>query len=1046
MTAAPLAAQGVTTAAIRGTVLGPDGTPIAAAAVQVTNLSTGERWQAPTSTGGHYFLQGVAVGGPYGVEVRGVGFRPARQTGITLQLGERYVADFVLEAAAVELDPVTVEATANAGRGTRIGPTEIVSDSALTRLPTISHNFADLAILSPGVVLRPGGGVSIGSQNQSYNSIHIDGGENGDPYYNREPGGAVLAAALPQVLPRTISLEAVREFQVLVTPFDVREGGAAGGLLSAVTRSGANAVRGSMFAFFANQALIGRSTSGGGAPDFTTWQFGGSVGGPIVRDRVHYFASVDFQARAVPDPGPLISDTAVGADVARIGIRYASALRFQRILADTYALDPGTLGPVNGRVPAQDLFAKLTAQIGTGSHLEVSHHYAHADRRNFLDAGLEGINIPGFSGSRGQGYYALSSVAELDQSTAQTSRLIWSALVGGRWSNELITSYERLRDDCVPNATFPRIGVRADVGQLFAGPNFTCATDTVAQDVLEVTDNVTFAAGRHLITLGTHGELLHVRDGVLLQGSGVWGFTNLDSLARGRAMRYDRGLPGPLYPAVGPEVDFHVRQVGVYAQDSWDAGRRLALTAGLRVDIPVFPDAAVTNSAVRDSLGLDTGLLPSGNALWSPRLGARYDLAGDGRTILRGGVGLIGGRPPYRWLGNAYRGGGQELQLTCVGAAVPSFDPINQPATCASGLPPPVPQINVLDPGLKFPQNLRVTLGLDRRFFRGVIGAVDFVYTRAVHELYFTDVNLGPPIAAEAGEGGRPLYGTVSNATGIATPARRVVTLGPVIRVSNRSSDRAYSISARLERRFDGGALLGAAYAHSSALDLMSPVNFVARANLNNAPLDGTLEDRRLGTSSFDTPHRLTVIAILPLPLRSWVSLLYSGASPPPFTYIVDGDVNADGIGAGQLKNDAVYVPRGRNDIQLQNPAAYDTLDAYINSEPCLQENRGRILPRNSCRPGWFGTLNARLTKTVPVRAGQSLEIGVDVFNVLNLIHRAWGQYRFTTLDPSVSLLKLVGYDPVYQRGVYRLELPPRNQVLDPASRWQAQLGVRYVF
>src|SRR3989449_8994337 len=180
-----------------------------------------------------------------------------------------------------------------------------------------------------------------------------------------------------------------------------------------------------------------------------------------------------------------------------------------------------------------------------------------------------------------------------------------SDLVGGRWSNELITSYERLRDDCVPNATFPRIGVRADVGQLFAGPNFTCATDTVAQDVLEVTDNVTFAAGRHLITLGTHGELLHVRDGVLLQGSGVWGFTNLDSLARGRAMRYDRGLPGPLYPAVGPEVDFHVRQVGVYAQDSWDAGRRLALTAGLRVGIHGFPGAAGTNSAGRDSLGLD---------------------------------------------------------------------------------------------------------------------------------------------------------------------------------------------------------------------------------------------------------------------------------------------------------------------------------------------------------------------------------------------------------------------------------------------------------
>src|SRR5207245_9280892 len=124
------------------------------------------------------------------------------------------------------------------------------------------------------------------------------------------------------------------------------------------------------------------------------------------------------------------------------------------------------------------------------------------------------------------------------------------------------------------------------------------------------------------------------RSGVRLQGSGGWGFTNLDSLARGRAMRYDRGLPGPLYPAVGPEVDFHVRQVGVYAQDSWDAGRRLALTAGLRVDIPVFPDAAVTNSAVRESLGLETGLLTRGNALWSSRLGAWFLLAGYGRHIL----------------------------------------------------------------------------------------------------------------------------------------------------------------------------------------------------------------------------------------------------------------------------------------------------------------------------------------------------------------------------------------------------------------------------
>src|SRR6266516_4287366 len=168
------------------------------------------------------------------------------------------------------------------------------------------------------------------------------------------------------------------------------------------------------------------------------------------RAAVLHRASLEVGARAVQDRGPLISDTARGADLARIGISYASAMRFERILADTYALNPGTLGAVNGRVPAQDLFAKVTAQIGGSSHLEVSHHYAHAARRNFLDAGLIGY-VPGAITSRGFGYYGLSSVGEEDRTTAQTSRLTWRAQVNSRWSNELILSYEWLRDHCLPN-------------------------------------------------------------------------------------------------------------------------------------------------------------------------------------------------------------------------------------------------------------------------------------------------------------------------------------------------------------------------------------------------------------------------------------------------------------------------------------------------------------------------------------------------------------------------------------------------------------------
>src|SRR5947209_1564614 len=167
--------------------------------------------------------------------------------------------------------------------------------------------------------------------------------------------------------------------------------------------------------------------------------------------------------------------------------------------------------------------------------------------------------------------------------------------------------------------------------------------------------------------------------------AGRWTFSSLDSLAAGLATKYERGLPGPLRPE-GPVVDFHVRQFGVYAQDWWTPTARVTVTMGVRLDVPFLPDGTLTNTALKDSLGIDTGRLPSGNVLWSPRFSASYDLTGDGLTLLRGGVGLFSGHPPYRWLGNGYRDtGGQEALLTCTGAAVPPFDPLNQPTTCGSG-------------------------------------------------------------------------------------------------------------------------------------------------------------------------------------------------------------------------------------------------------------------------------------------------------------------------------------------------------------------------
>jgi hypothetical protein len=1037
---AVLAGQGVTTAAVQGRVVGEDGSPIVGARVHVVNIADGRRWEVASRPDGRFLIEGVAVGS-YRVEVRALGFSAAARDGIVLTLGERLVADFTLQRAAIELSPVTVRGTPDPvlDRG-RTGPAEVIPRSTLAALPNLGRGFLSLTLLSPQAVssvrtpaINTASGIAFDGQNRVYNSFQIDGGVNHDLYRGQLPGR--------ESFPRPLSLEALEEIQILVAPFDVRHGGFVGGLVNAVTRSGSNDVHGSLFGYLTDAALVRRGGIGDAVGDFRTWQFGGTLGGPIVRDRAHYFLSVDMQQRVVPDPGPLISDTAGGADLSRIGISYASAVRFRDIMDTLYGLDVGRFGPVDGRVPAHDVFGKLTTQLATNSHLDGSYHYVHGNRRDFL--------------LRSHGNYYLSSYAQQEPSTSHAARLGWTSLFASRWSNELLVSYMRQRDFCRPGAAFPEIRVfNAPVGFLAAGTTGGCGLTTQLQDALEITNNATLGIGRHVFTIGTHGEFLRFRDDLVSASSGLWEFDGLDALEAGRARRYQRTLRGPAWD---DGVDFRARLVALYGQDRWSPTPALTLTLGLRLDVPFLPDAVPTNESLKAALGVDTGRLPSGNVLWSPRLGVNYDVGGVGRTFVRGGIGLFSGRPPYRWISNAYRDDGtQELFLDCRGVQAPQFDPTNQPTSCVST--GPQPRLSFFDPDVRFPQNLKVALGLDHHLLGGLVGTVDVLFTRAVHQLYVSDANLAPPLGTSHGEGNRPLYGTINASTGAATPARLSAAFGPVVRVSDRSGDHALSISTQLRTRI-GGAVEGSAlYAYTRARDRMSIAHIVARAMLEGTIVDGTLENRRLGTSLFEIPHRVQLTAGMRLPYNTRLGLLYSGASGRPFTYTVSGDANADGMGVG-LRQDPAYVPRDRADITMdgnggsagigtaaQQDSAYALLDSFIEAVPCLRAQRGRILARNSCRNAWFGTLNARVTKAFPAVAGHSLEVSADVYNVLNLINSRWGLSQYDGLTFATDLVVLRGYDTINGRGIYEFRLPPRNQIEDLASRWQTELSVRYVF
>ena len=1033
-------AQGVTTAAIGGTITDFSGAPIGRASVTVTNGADGRRWRLTTPASGRYSVEDAAIGGPYRIEVRALGFGPVSREGVVLSLGQRLIADFVLQPAPIQLSAVTVSASADAHLDAgRSGPAEVVRAGQIAKLPNLGRDFVSLTLMSPQAAISPSSrfaqteGVTIAGQNRLLNSFLVDGGVNQDLYTGRMQPGL-------QTWPRPISLESIEEIQVLAAPVDVRYGGFAGGMVNTVTKSGANAVHGSIFYSATGAALTGRNSTGVPVGGFTVSQFAGSIGGPIVRDRVHYFASADIYRRTIADAGPLITDTAGGADLRNIGIRYDNIVRLQNVLRTAYGLDAGSLGPYEGRAPAVDAFGKVSVQLGTNSHLELSHHYIDGERKTYI--------------VRRYGSYSLSSVGQHNPATEQASRLIWSSLFGDRWSNEVIASYLHLSDECRPNVSYPQINVPVDQGVVIAGPSTACPSSNT-QSAFEITENLTVGVGSHLVTTGVLAEALDFHDAQTQSTAGLWVFQNLDSLQVGHASHYERPIPAT---ARGAAIAFAPRQLGVYLQDRWRPGAAVTLTAGLRMDVPMLPGSVAANPILRDSLGADNSRRPAGKALWSPRLGLNYDVAGQGRTFLRAGIGLFTGRPPYAWTASAYRDDAfHQLFLSCDGAQVPAFNPRDQPTTCIDGAKPPA-RLSFFDPDARFPQSVKTSFGVDRRLPGDIIGTFDLLLTRARHQLYLTDANLLPPTTFSRGEGNRPLYGSI-NAAGIAKPSRHAQSLGQVVRASNRDGDHSESVAFQLRKTFGDRAALSGLYVRTHAVDRTTIVNLLAKPNFEMMPLDGTLEERRLTTSSFELPVRVDADASVRLPYAVWLSLRYSGVSGTPFTYTIRGDANADGIGVGISRNDIVYVPRDRADLSVDGNGAaggfgttanqdsvYRDIDRYIDREPCLRKQRGRILARNSCRNPWFGTLNLRTSKDFRRGAGQSFRVGADVYNVLNMVNRRWGQYRVTTLEPGVPLLFLAGYDAAAGRGVYRPQFPGFHQLQDLESRWQMELSARYIF
>ncbi|HSK19008.1 MAG TPA: carboxypeptidase regulatory-like domain-containing protein [Longimicrobiales bacterium] len=1051
-------AQGTTTAVISGRITDTEGQPLPNIQITVTNLSTGVVRNSISNDQGRYLVPGLPVGGPYTVAASAIGFAASEQENLRLTLGQNLAVDFVLRVQAVALRGIDVLADRAQGQiinPGRTGAEQLVTERQIDNLPTISRNFTDFIQLSP-LVGAGGSATSVGAQNNRFNNIQIDGATTQDLFglgSTGQPGGQAGA--------RSISLEAVQEYQILAAPFDIRQSGFSGGLINAVTKSGTNDLAGSVYAYYNNQDFARDELEVGGDTftfdeEFTNRILGASLGGPIIRDRAHFFLSAEFEKDERPG-----GNIAVGREAPTVtGVDPADAQRFADLLAG-YGATAGSFGAREDNSPNNNLFGRIDAQLSANHHLTLRHNYVRAE---------DDVVVNRSTGSN----YSFDSNWYFFESTTNSSVLQLNSTFGGLF-NEFTAGYTRIRDRRTPNQTFPVVQVnvpnQAGTGtkRLIAGAEYFSQGNELDQDALELTNNLSFTRGNHRITFGAQAQYFKFRNLFQAGKTGEWSFSSLADLEAGTPNFYRRSVP--VAGVEDPNARNSVLNASLYAQTEWSGVENLVLTAGLRYDVPLtMGDDPLNNPLVQTEIDRRTDEIASGNGLFSPRLGFNWDVRGDQTTQLRGGAGVFSGRQPYVWISNLYGNTGlATVQISCSGATLPTFtvDPNGQPTACVgaggSPAPPARPVINLIDPDFKYPQNFRTNIGIDHTLPYGVVATVDFMYTRALNQIFLRELNVDFENPVSTTQGGRPVFGThtigpISGSnTNVASPNRISNELAAVVELTNSDQDRSWSITTQAQKRFSAGFDMNASYTYMDAQDVSGLTSSIATSNIGFNPVTGSPNSPILSTSDYETTHKIVLSSTYDVMPWMTVSAFYVGASGDGYSYVYDGDVNADGFEASYASNrfnDLIYVPMNAADITLTDPLDWAELDQFISTEECLDENRGRIIERNACKEPWQNRLDTRFTFRVPTINSQRAEVSLDVINVLNLVNQDWGVIRGMP-NATADLLELRGWDAVNNRGIFEptdfVRLDDDNNAnpfttFTGSSRWRMQLGVRYVF
>lgn len=1065
-----------TTALLNGRITDNKGAILSGVIITVKHEPTGFVTTTQTNNKGIFYIPNLKVGGPYSIKISSLGFKEEVINDVNLSLGANPELNLNLKSTTTDLKEVTVTATGKrAIAGTTIGSRQLIT------MPTLGRSLGDFTRLTP-----QSNNNSFGGSNFRYNNLTIDGAINNDAIgfsnsFGGVSGGGQSGAAGAGTRTNPYSIDVIQEVQVQLAPYDVKLGNFTGGSVNAVTKSGTNNFHGSVYGYGRNQALMGKSVDGLktkiGA-DFHDYQWGATISGPIVKNKIFFIFNYENTRRQEPtsynagDPGSSVS------------IADATAI-YNQLASKNY--DAGSyLGVYKLFTNSDKFFGRLDFNF---------------DKKNTLT--LRAIYTDG----RGNNLERTSTNFQFGSTdfTQYTKNINLTAELKTKVSNELSNQFNVSYINVHEYRDFPgKLGPFMDIanGAIWVGTWREASIYNMKQSTLEITDNVTLTKGINKFTFGTHNEIYNLTYGFINSWNGRWQYSNVSNFLNDVPSRIRGAFTldptkytndrNSLYN--NPPYPFSVYLLSAYGQDEISLSKNFKLTPGLRIDYstvgsqpPVDPAlTATTDNASSNPTYTNTSFNQLtgkwlGNATFSPRIGFNYDVKGNGKLIIRGGTGIFVGRVPFAWLGYGYTLNGTVYGNidTKPGKYVPlAVDPLSLKDTVSKYMgagASATREIDIVDNNFKLPTISRSNIAVDYKFGNGYKFSFDVMYTKTIHDVKFQQINIKDAVQYFAdGPTQSPVYvgGKLNNA------------FSNVYHLTNTSEGFRYNITAQISKitnnlRFGTNHLFNlnwsVGYTYGKSKDISNGIRNSWQSNYEVNP-SISLENPQLGYSNFDLRHRIVATFgsqfIWNSSNATSFTLFYSGQSGSPYTLVYTGAP----FGNAGNNADLPYIPKNQSDIRLADikdangnvtysaQQQWNDLDNFIRGDKYLSTRRGQYSERNGLRTLWNHELDLKIMhefKLSRTNKSQSLQISLDVFNVLNLLNNDWGHITFVTNvnNYDVNFLAFVkdvngnkvgapstGYLPTFNF-VKPTGLNGQYYTVDPInSRWQGQFGVKFIF